>query len=77
MSSSDTTAVIMARVSTKGQEDEGFSLESQVKLLSTYCSNNTLTVLKTFKIAESASSRPPRIEQAKYISGFSLVIFVY
>ena len=60
MSSSDTTAVIMARVSTKGQEDEGFSLESQVKLLSTYCSNNTLTVLKTFKIAESASKSEQR-----------------
>lgn len=60
MNNSDNTAVIMARVSSKGQEEEGFSLESQVKLLSTYCSNNSLAVLKTFKIAESASKTEQR-----------------
>ena len=31
------TAVLIARVSSKGQEEEGFSLEAQVKILTNYC----------------------------------------
>lgn len=50
----------MARVSSKGQENEGFSLEFQVKLLSVYCGNNSLTILKTIKIVESASKSEQR-----------------
>ena len=55
MNDSNSTAVILARVSSKGQEDEGFSLESQVKLMTTYCENNQLRIAKKYKIAESAS----------------------
>lgn len=50
----------MARVSSRGQEEEGFSLEAQAKHLAIYCHNHQLTVLKTFKIAESASKTEQR-----------------
>ena len=60
MDSTDRLAVIMARVSSKGQEEEGFSLESQVKHRTVYCNNNGLVILRTFKIAESASKTEQR-----------------
>jgi site-specific DNA recombinase len=53
-------AVILARVSSKSQEDEGYSLDSQVKLLQSYCENKSLVVAKTYKIAESASKASQR-----------------
>lgn len=53
-------AVILARVSSKSQEDEGYSLDSQVKLLQLYCENKGLIVGKTFKITESASKASQR-----------------
>lgn len=53
-------AVILARVSSKGQEDEGYSLDSQVKLLSSYCEGKGLVIAKTFKITESASKATQR-----------------
>src|SRR5688572_2295410 len=63
-------AVILARVSSKSQEDEGYSLDSQVKLLHLYCENKDLFVAKTFKITESASKSSQRRtfkEAMKYI----------
>ena len=48
-------AVILARVSSKSQEDEGYSLDSQLKLLQGYCEKNGLLVVKVFKITETAS----------------------
>ena len=53
-------AVLFARVSSRSQEDEGYSLDSQVKLLQTYCSNKGLTVERIFKITESASKSTQR-----------------
>lgn len=53
-------AVIIARVSSKGQEDEGYSLESQVKLLQSYCDSKGMIAAKTYKIAESASKASQR-----------------
>jgi site-specific DNA recombinase len=53
-------AVILARVSSKSQEDEGYSLDSQVKLLQTYCDGHELHVIRTYKIAESASKSVQR-----------------
>lgn len=58
--SSENKAVILARVSSKSQEDEGYSLDSQVKLLENYCENKNLTVLHVFKITESASKSVQR-----------------
>lgn len=53
-------AVILARVSSKSQEDEGYSLDSQLKLLKGYCENKGLNVVKIFKIAETASKEQSR-----------------
>ena len=55
-----TNAVILARVSSKSQEDEGYSLDSQLKLLKSYCENKGLIVVKIFKIAETASKEQNR-----------------
>jgi DNA invertase Pin-like site-specific DNA recombinase len=53
-------AVILARVSSKGQEIEGYSLDSQYKLLQGYSANLNLHVVKVFQIAESASKEQGR-----------------
>lgn len=53
-------AVILARVSSKSQEDEGYSLDSQLKLLTGYCDKQGLKVVKVFKIAETASKEQSR-----------------
>lgn len=54
------SAVILARVSSKSQEDEGYSLDSQLKLLRGYCENKGLHVVRVFKIAETASKEQSR-----------------
>ena len=48
-------AVILARVSSKAQEDEGYSLDSQLKLLRNYCDNKKLNIVKEFRVSETAS----------------------
>ena len=53
-------AVSIARVSSKRQEDEGYSLPAQKKLLQTYAIDRGLKVQKTFEIAESASKAQQR-----------------
>ncbi len=53
-------SVNLARVSSKGQEEEGYSLDSQVKLLAGYSSSKGLNVKETFKITESASKSVQR-----------------
>lgn len=58
--SQQSNTVILARVSSKSQEDEGYSLDSQLKLLQGYCDKNGLTVVKTFKITETASKEQSR-----------------
>jgi site-specific DNA recombinase len=63
--------VIIARVSTKGQEGEGYSLESQVKSMTAYCLSNNLTIKHVFKIAETAGKAEQRKifqEAMKYIA---------
>lgn len=52
-------AVGIARVSSKDQED-GYSLASQDKLIGTYSDNHTFRLLKVFKIAETASKAKQR-----------------
>lgn len=47
-------AVIYARVSSKEQEQEGFSIPAQLKLLQNYAAKNGLTIAKTFQEAETA-----------------------
>jgi site-specific DNA recombinase len=57
---SQSKAVILARVSSKSQEDEGYSLDSQVKLLQSYCQNKGFLLAETFKVTESASKTSQR-----------------
>lgn len=57
--SATNTAVILARVSGKDQED-GYSLDSQEKLLRSYCDTNELRAVRNFKIVETASKQHAR-----------------
>lgn len=68
--SSGTRAVILARVSSRGQEEEGYSLDSQVKLLRSYGDAKDFIIAETYKITESASKATQRRtfnEAMKYI----------
>ena len=47
-------AIILARVSTKEQE-EGHSIDAQISRLQEYCQRKNLKVLKVFKIIESST----------------------
>src|SRR5476651_2008177 len=60
MVNKEANAIILVRVSSKAQEDEGYSLDSQMKLLQGYCDNKGLHVVKVFKIAETASKEQSR-----------------
>lgn len=53
-------AIILARVSSKVQEDEGYSLDSQLKLMRGYCKSKKLIIVEEFKIAETASKEQRR-----------------
>ena len=53
-------AVILARVSGKAQEIEGYSLDSQEKFLRDYTQNIELAVMKVFKLTETASKQQCR-----------------
>ena len=47
-------AVILSRVSTKEQQ-EGHSLDAQLKLLREYCDRQKLSIIKEFRIVESST----------------------
>lgn len=47
-------AVILARVSSKEQED-GYSLDAQISRLSDYANKKGLEVIKTFTLTESST----------------------
>jgi site-specific DNA recombinase len=53
-------AIIYARVSTKEQAEEGYSLASQMKLLREYAERNELEITKEFEVPESASGHQER-----------------
>ena len=52
--------VLYCRVSSKEQEETGYSLPSQEKLLNDYAQRKSLEVLKVFSVAESASGSKQR-----------------
>lgn len=60
-------AILWARVSTREQSEEGYSLDAQVKLLRDYALNNNLRVVKEFVTPESASSSQERKQFQKMI----------
>jgi len=47
-------AIIYARVSSKEQESEGFSIPAQIKLLNEYAIQNGLHVIQAFTDVETA-----------------------
>jgi site-specific DNA recombinase len=49
-------AVIYIRVSTKEQQEEGFSLDAQLKFLMDYASKNNIEIIDTYLDVESAKS---------------------
>ncbi len=53
-------AVGYARVSSREQEETGYSLPAQEKLMTEYCSRKTLKIEKLFSVAESASGAKQR-----------------
>lgn len=56
----NTDAVILARVSSREQEETGYSLPAQEKYLRDYCLHKQLNAKKVFCIAESASGKKQR-----------------
>lgn len=53
-------AVILCRVSSREQEETGYSLSSQEKLLTTYSQNKNFEIVKLYSFAESASGKKQR-----------------
>lgn len=53
-------AVLYCRVSSKEQEDTGYSLDAQEALLKEYASKKGLTAVKVFRVSESASGAKVR-----------------
>ena len=61
-------AVVLARVSSKAQEDEGYSLDAQLKSIRSYCRDAKLNVVSEFRISETASKNDKRIEFKKMVA---------
>lgn len=59
MNENKTKALIFARVSSREQEETGYSLDSQIKLLQDYAEGK-FTVLRVFRVSESASGKQVR-----------------
>lgn len=53
-------AILFCRVSSKEQEESGYSLPAQEKLLESYTEKHDFQVLKVFSISESASGKQQR-----------------
>ncbi len=51
-----TQAVLRARVSSKEQEEEGFSLSAQIRQLREYAAHNGITIIRDFVDAESSKT---------------------
>lgn len=55
-----TKCVVLARVSSRAQEEEGYSLDAQEKFLRDYCEKKGLHIAKLFRITETASKAKER-----------------
>ncbi|HGJ65210.1 TPA: hypothetical protein ENS27_07450 [bacterium] len=53
-------AVLLCRVSGREQEETGYSLPAQEKLLKGYAQKQGYSIAKTFSISESASAKKQR-----------------
>lgn len=66
----NTRTVALARVSSKAQQEEGYSLDAQLKVLRQYCREHKLNVVSEFRISETASKNERRTvfrEMLRYI----------
>lgn len=73
------TAVIFCRVSSKEQEETGYSLPSQEKYLTEYCERKSLEINKVFSVSESASGKKQRdnfISMLKFVEKNKLKLIV-
>ena len=61
-------AIAYCRVSSKEQEETGYSLPAQEKLLKEYAQRKDLVILKVFSVAESASGSKQRKVFSEMIS---------
>jgi site-specific DNA recombinase len=71
ITTNDMKCVIYARVSSKEQEETGYSLPAQTKILEDFASKQGFDVAKTFSISESASGSKQRTvfsEMIKYLT---------
>ncbi len=71
--------VVLARVSSRAQEQEGYSLDAQERLAGEYCPKKELKIAKTFRIAETASKTTERRifnEMMKYLTANRIKILV-
>ena len=71
--------IIFCRVSSKEQEETGYSLPAQEKYLKEYCYKKEMNIKKVFKISESASGEKQRDkfgEMLKYVKDEKLKIIV-
>lgn len=72
-------AIIFARVSSREQEETGYSLDAQEKLLQDYASKKQFEVAKTYKITESASGKQIRTmfnEMLKYATKHKIPVIL-
>ena len=60
MNMNQVKAIIYARVSSKEQEDTGYSLDAQEKLLKEYATKDGFSITKVFRVSESASGKQIR-----------------
>jgi len=79
MKKTDKKCIIYCRVSSKEQEDKGYSLEAQEKLLKDYAGRNDFSIAKIYKISESASGKLIRktfSEMLVYVkkNGFNILL---
>ncbi len=75
---SEKKVIKSCRVSSREQEETGYSLDSQDKFLGDYAVKNNFTVVKTYKTIESASkqSRKGLLEMLKYADDNEVEIII-
>jgi DNA invertase Pin-like site-specific DNA recombinase len=72
-------AIISARVSSREQEETGYSLPAQIKFLEEYAAKNSLEVVKKYSISESASGKQIRksfVEMLDYATKHDIPIIL-
>lgn len=75
----NTKAVIYCRVSSKEQEETGYSLPAQEKLLTDYATRKNIEIAKVFSVAESASGAKQRkifAEMMEYIEKHDIPVLL-